>query len=126
MEKTVEFSADELRTLFGNNDRYMLQMEKELSVSFVNRNGTLKIEGEEENVEHAINMMKQLLKVSSNKGIEEQEMNYAISLSREKNEDAIEILSGPNVQTFFSVVPRKQFRIDGSVFHSIQFIPEPV
>ncbi|MCR4959893.1 MAG: PhoH family protein [Lachnospiraceae bacterium] len=92
MEKTVEFSADELRTLFGNNDRYMLQMEKELSVSFVNRNGTLKIEGEEENVEHAINMMKQLLKVSSNKGIEEQEMNYAISLSREKNEYAIEIL----------------------------------
>ena len=27
-------------------------------------------------------------------------------------EDAIEVLSGPNVQTFFSVVPVKQFRID--------------
>ena len=92
MEKIVEFSAEELRTLFGNNDRYMLQMEKELDVSFVNRNGALKITGEEENVEHAIEMMKQLIKISSSKGIEEQEMNYAISLSREKKEDAIGLL----------------------------------
>lgn len=38
--------------------------------------------------------------------------NAAASSSDHLCEDAIEILSGPNVQTFFSVVPRKQFRID--------------
>jgi len=92
MEKCVEFSAEELRTLFGNNDRYLEKMEKQLNISLVNRDGVLKVSGEEENVEHAISMMRQLLKISSNQNINEQEMNYAINLSQDRNEDAIALL----------------------------------
>lgn len=92
MEKSVEFSAEELRTLFGNNDKYLEKMEKQLNISLVNRDGVLKVTGDDENVAHAISMMEQLIKISSNKNIDEQEMNYAINLSQSRNEEAISIL----------------------------------
>ncbi len=91
MEKIIELSAEELRTLFGSNDKFLIQMEKELEVTFVNRDGIVKINGEETNINHAVSMVHQLIS-SSNKDIDEQKMNYAISLSRESNEDALSIL----------------------------------
>lgn len=90
MEKVVDFSSDELRTLFGQNDKYLEKIEKELAVSLVNRNGTLKIIGDEENVLKAQTMMTRVL-TSNGKGndLEEQKLDYAITLTQENNEEAI-------------------------------------
>lgn len=92
MEKCVDFTAEELRTLFGSNDKYMDSMEKNLGVTFVNRGDTLKVTGEEESIDQAVAMMRSVLKTSGGKDIDEQKMNYAISLSQEKNAQAMEIL----------------------------------
>ena len=50
MEKVIEFSGEQLRTLFGQNDKYLEKIENKLNVILVNRNGVLKIIGEEPNV----------------------------------------------------------------------------
>lgn len=89
MEKIFEIDAESLRTLFGENDKYLSKMEKELNILLINRDGVLKVIGDEDNVNHAVHMMQDLLKVSKNQGIDEQKMNYAIELSKEKNEEAL-------------------------------------
>lgn len=94
MEKTIEFSTEELRTLFGQNDKYLDKIEKELQVSLINRNGGLKIIGDEVNVNAASGLLKQIIKsVTSDKSdLEEQKVDYAISLSKENKTDALEII----------------------------------
>lgn len=89
MEKILNFSSDELRKLFGQNDRYLEKIENELEVALVNRNGALKIIGPESKVIHAESMMRQLLSGSSKEDIEEQKIDYAITLTNEHNEEAI-------------------------------------
>lgn len=93
IEKTVDFTSEQLRALFGQNDRYLDKMEKELGISVVNRGGCVKVSGEESKVDHAIIMMKELVKVSSlDNEIEEQKMDYAISLSKDHEEEAISLM----------------------------------
>lgn len=87
MEKIIEFSSDELRRLFGQNDKYLDKIEKELDVHLVNRNGALKVIGTDEHVRQAESMMRRL--VMSSEDIEEQKMDYAIELTHDNNESAI-------------------------------------
>lgn len=87
MEKLMEISADEIRKLFGSHDRYLEKIEKELNVILVNRNGVLKIVGDETNVNGAASMIGELMgTLDKNGDIEEQKIDYAISLTRENNE----------------------------------------
>jgi phosphate starvation-inducible PhoH-like protein len=88
MEKIVEFSAEQLRTLFGENDRYLEKMERELNILLINRDGVLKVIGKEDDVTHAVSMMNRLLNRKDD-DIEEQRMNYAIDLSKEKCEERL-------------------------------------
>ena len=88
MEKIVEFSAEQLRTLFGENDRYLEKTERELNILLINRDGVLKVIGKEDDVTHAVSMMNRLLG-KKDSDIEEQRMNYAIDLSKEKCEEKL-------------------------------------
>ena len=93
MEKTIEFSGEQLRTLFGQNDKYLEKIENKLNVILVNRNGVLKIIGEEPNVESAYSMMTTCLKtVKGGDDLEEQKIDYAISLAKEKQEEALTLI----------------------------------
>lgn len=93
MEKIIEISSDNLRKLFGCNDRYLEKIEKELQVILVNRNGVLKVVGDEINVEGACSMIDELLSTTEKgKEIEEQKLNYAISLTEEHNEQALSLI----------------------------------
>lgn len=90
MEKIIDFTSDELRTLFGENDRFLEKIENELKVSIVNRNGKLKILGDESNVNAAASMMRQILStVSKGEDLEEQKVDYAITLTQESKEDML-------------------------------------
>ncbi|MCR5278810.1 MAG: PhoH family protein [Lachnospiraceae bacterium] len=90
MEKTLELSASELQTLFGRNDKYLEKIERELNVILVNRNGNLKIVGDDINVNSATSMINEIMNTQDNSGdIEEQKIDYAISLARENNERAL-------------------------------------
>ncbi len=89
----MDISSEQIQRLFGFNDRYLEKIEKELGVILVNRNGCLKVIGEEVNVDGAILMINSLLNTSKKgEDIEEQKMDYAISLTRENNEQALSLI----------------------------------
>ena len=90
MEKILDLTAEQIKKLFGENDRYLEKIENKLNVILVNRDGCLKIIGEEMYINTASSMILELLKVNKDeKDIEEQSLNYAISLSKEHNEQAL-------------------------------------
>ena len=93
MEKTIDFSGEELRTLFGQNDKYLEKIENELNVSIVNRNGSLKISGDESDVSSAASLMRQIVStVGKDDDLEEQKVDYALSLAKENKEAEISVL----------------------------------
>ena len=93
MEKTIDFTGEELRTLFGQNDKYLEKIEKELDVSIVNRNGCLKISGEESGVMTAASLMRQIVSsVGKDDDLEEQKVDYALTLAKENKEEEISVL----------------------------------
>ncbi len=93
MERTIDFTGEELRTLFGQNDKYLEKIEKELNVSIVNRNGALKISGEENDVSSAASLMRQIItSVGKEDDLEEQKVDYALTLAKENNGEDITVL----------------------------------
>ena len=93
MERTIDFTGEELRTLFGQNDKYLEKIEKELNVSIVNRNGALKISGEESDVSSAASLMRQIItSVGKEDDLEEQKVDYALTLAKENNGEDITVL----------------------------------
>ena len=86
----LELSTLDMQNIFGSNDQYIKKIEKNLNVIIVDRNGAVKISGEKDSVNTAANIIKQLTGVSKNGSrIEEQNVDYAIELGRDHNEDAI-------------------------------------
>ncbi|MBO4678359.1 MAG: PhoH family protein [Lachnospiraceae bacterium] len=93
MEQTIDFTGEELRTLFGQNDKYLEKIENELNVSIVNRNGSLKISGGESDVSSAASLMRQIVStVGKDDDLEEQKIDYALSLAKENKEEEIAVL----------------------------------
>jgi len=91
MEKILELSSEQLRELFGYNDKYLEKIEKQLGVIMVNRDGVLKISGEEANVSVAASMIEQILSLEKNE-IDEQKVDYAISLAKDSNENILTMM----------------------------------
>ena len=76
--------------LFGSFDENMRIIERELSVSVVNREGELKVTGEGENVLHAVKAIQGLLSLSSRgEAINEQNVRYILQLVKAGEEGRI-------------------------------------
>ena len=74
----------------GENDRYIQKLEKDLSVVVSDRNGELRITGEESKVKRCVDILTELQKASSLGGdIEEQKVDYALALSEEEQTEAL-------------------------------------
>lgn len=86
----LEIPAEHMRKIFGARDAYIKKLERDFGVDVVDRNGRVVITGTEENVRHAASVLQQLT-VLSGRGneIEEQNVDYAISLGKESQERAI-------------------------------------
>ena len=81
--------------LFGMFDENIRLIERELGVSVVNRESSLKISGEGENVMWAVKAIEGLLTLSSKgEAIGEQNVRYIIELVRSGNEEKIARLAG--------------------------------
>ncbi len=91
-------AADDLRNVFGGFDIYAKKIEKEYSVSISLRNGEIHISGDDRDVRHAKNVLEELIKLSQ-KGntIEEQNVDYSISLEKENNASLINSISEANL-----------------------------
>ena len=70
--------------------RYIQKLEKDLSVVVSDRNGELRITGEESKVKRCVDILTELQKASSLGGdIEEQKVDYALALSEEEQTEAL-------------------------------------
>lgn len=86
----MDMPAEHMQKIFGQNDRYLKKLETDFQVTIVDRNGAVRVTGEESQVKRCVNILSQLSLVSAGGSeIEEQKVDYAISLSQEENGESL-------------------------------------
>lgn len=91
----MEMTADHMQKIFGMQDHYIKKLEKDFNVTVVDRNGALVISGEENNVMKARRVLEQLNTLSQRGNeIEEQNVDYAITMGKEEREEVISEIDG--------------------------------
>ena len=95
IEEQIELPGEHERNVFGQFDQNIKKIERTLQVSFVSRDGNLKITGPEGNVRQARECLEQLVELSRRGNeITEQNINYILSLAMEHNTQAVVELDG--------------------------------
>ena len=91
-------SADDIRNVFGQFDVYAKKIEKEFGTLLTLRQGEVIVSGEEEAVNRSVNVLNELFKLSG-KGIviEEQNVNYTMSLAKEGNSSLMDEVTDSSV-----------------------------
>ncbi len=86
----MEISVEHMQKIFGAGDSYVKKIEKDLNVTVVDRNGKIIITGEEHQANQACRILSQLTEISRRGNeIEEQSVNYAITLGMENKEEIL-------------------------------------
>ena len=81
MTTELNYSVDIQREIFGNYDHHISKVEKSLNVMIVNRNGSIRVSGEEEQVAQAVRILNQLAGIAGRGcDIEDQSVDYAIEM----------------------------------------------
>ena len=86
----LEVPAEHMQKIFGLQDVYLKKMERDFGVMIVDRNGGIVISGEEDRVKKAARVLEQLVIISDRGNeIEEQNVDYAITMGMEEQEQVI-------------------------------------
>ncbi|MCM1187764.1 MAG: PhoH family protein [bacterium] len=86
----LELPAEHMRKIFGMQDAYIKKLEHDFGVSVVDRNGAVTIYGSEDMVRKAASVLTQLTIISGRGNeIEEQSVDYAITMGMEEQEKVI-------------------------------------
>ena len=81
----VNIPADHIENIFGQFDRNIKAIEKGMGISFILRDDSLKLVGDKNHVEHANQIVNELLMLSKGGNIiTTQDVNYVMSLEQEK------------------------------------------
>ena len=87
---SIDVPVVHMQNLFGEYDAHIKKMEDDLGVMIINRDGAVRISGGKEAVEQAVRIVQDLLLLSERGNIlEEQNIEYAIELGREHQEDML-------------------------------------
>ena len=87
---SMDMPTEHMQKIFGMQDAYVKKMERDFGVAIVNRNGELTISGKEDMVRRARGVLEQLSIISGRGNeIEEQNVDYAITLGMEEKEGAL-------------------------------------
>ncbi len=90
VEKVFDIPAEHESNVFGQFDSHVKKIEQALHVSLIARDGEVKILGNEAEVERSVRVLEQLLELSKRGNIiEEQNVNYALTLSLEGQEESL-------------------------------------
>ena len=93
MEETFEIvhvPAEDQQNVFGQFDSYIKKLERQLHVSVTDRNGEVKISGRRPYVHRAKAVLAELTELSRRGNIiQEQNVDYAIAMSMEENQDVL-------------------------------------
>ena len=85
VEKKMALSVDDMQNVFGGRDDFAKKIESNLDVEIIDRNGEIHLIGKSENVSRAMGTIRELSVLSRHGNqIEEQNVNYAISLKKEE------------------------------------------
>lgn len=104
----VEVPADCLQEIFGQNDAYIRKVEQDLQVTIVDRDGGVRITGTSENVRKASGILQNFVKlIRRGNAIEEQNVDYALEMSREDKADVLLEIDGDTICHTISGKPIK-------------------
>ncbi len=91
--KKLELDNDVLQKIFGAQDSFLKKLEKDFSVTVVDRNGKLSVTGTPDNVERAVHVIEQLGRYTGGgNDLEEQKVDYAISMEKENSSPMLDEL----------------------------------
>ncbi len=98
-EKIIEIDReDQLSTLFGQLDSNIRHIEKQYSVQIINRDGNVKLIGDEPGISEAARAVQALLKMTdSGQTLSDQTVRYVTSMVAEGAEQQLEELGGDGV-----------------------------
>ncbi|MCR2048980.1 PhoH family protein [Acetatifactor muris] len=86
----LHMPVEHMQKIFGMQDAYLKKLERDFDVSIVDRNGGIVISGDEDRVKKAEGVLRQLSIISQRGNeIEEQSVDYAITLGMEEKEKAL-------------------------------------
>lgn len=86
----LEIDINDMKNIFGQFDHYIKKIEKELQVMVIDRDGQVKITGEPEHVRRACKLLEEFIEISRRGNmIEEQNVNYAVEMSKEGLDDGL-------------------------------------
>lgn len=89
-EQKLDIPPEHIANVFGQFDSYMKKIEKAFHVTVVIRNDSVKLIGNNPDIEHAVSVFEELLELSMRGNIiTEQNVNYAIALALENRTEAI-------------------------------------
>lgn len=90
ISKTVQVPAAHMQNLFGEFDGNIRNLERQLAVSVVDRNGEIRVSGEKAAVNRALRILNELVLLAERGNvIKEQNVDYAITMSMEENNDEV-------------------------------------
>ena len=86
----MQIEAEHMQNLFGTHDAYIKQIEEDLHVVITDRNGEVRISGEQAAENKAAKLVRELVELSKRGNrIQEQSVSYALELSHEGEADAL-------------------------------------
>ena len=89
-EKSIVIPTDHMSNIFGQFDENIKKIEKTLAVTIVSRDDAVKIMGNPSDIDAAARVMTQLLALSQRgNNINEQSVNYTLSLAMENKESSV-------------------------------------
>ena len=90
VSEKIELSVENARKIFGVGDGFIKKVEKDFNVAVTDRNGAVYVHGDTGDVKRAVHVIKDLC-FYSEKGneIEEQNVDYAISMEKENTSDVL-------------------------------------
>lgn len=94
-EQTIEMEAVHIRNIFGQFDSYIKKLERAFSTDIVDRDGMIRVRGEAHQVQKTLSVLTQLQELSKRGNqIQEQNVDYAIAMSMENQEQALLEIDG--------------------------------
>lgn len=89
-EARIDIPISDMSNIFGENDAYIKKIERDFHVTIIDRDGGIKIIGEESAVLQAKSILHNLTKLSQRGNtIEEQNVDYAITMGMEHQDDTL-------------------------------------
>ncbi len=90
VSREVQIPAEHMQNVFGQFDGHIKKIERQFKVSIVDRNGEIRVSGNKRAVERVISVLRKLTELSMRgNSISEQNVDYAITMSMEENEDVL-------------------------------------